>query len=1173
MTATEQLDKYIESFRARLRHVQYARGSAVLALVLLAVAVAAAYVAIDAGFADNAVFTGRLVLLACLAGITWLLIIKPVKRLREEAALDIENRTPAFTGRIVTYTGMQDSSNPFRELLAQDTLQISDQFPIDRQVSQKEFTLPGAVAGASLAVFLGLIIAGPGLLNYGLRHLLAGWAIPGLLPPQTIEVSPGDELVRRGGNVRVSAVMSGFNPETASVHVRMGDSEWQEVEMVQRMEAFEFTFFSVREPLQYYVSSTGIRSPEYEVQVVELPSVRNLKLTYHYPDWTRRPPETVEFGGDIRAVEGTGIDLEVITDAPLPAGLLVLNDDKQALEIKDISARTSFEIKEDGQYFIAAKVGNEQVRLTDDYFIKILEDGEPEIRLVRPGRDWNASNIEEVTARIDVNDDFALESLSLHYSVNGGEWKSIPLPYEERDASIDYTFYLEDMQSIDSEEDSPLVPGDLISYYAEASDRMNRSHTDMFFIQVQPFDRRYTQSQQMGGGGGGRNNPQQEISQRQKEIIVSTWNLIREKTDKRDGDELKIRDNAALLSDLQETLAGQARTLAERTRARQLTSVDDKIGTFVEHLEQAVEAMHPAADRLAAVDLQEAIQPEQEALQHLLRAEAMFNDIQVSFQRGMRGGGGGFQAGRDLAEMFELEMDLEKNQYETGSSASRSSASQEVDDAMQKLEELARRQEQLANNFQRQRQLTQAQRWQQEMLRREAEELQRQLEEMQRQQSAGRAGQGQGTSQSSQGEGEASQSELSRRLGSAIRAMNEATEAMRNNNNSEQLQRAVQEAQRQLEQARKQVAQDQQQSMQESFRDMADSAAELYRRQSRIARKLQGAVREALSNRQDDEDTIVNPLSYEEEMEMAQEKREMLEDLQSLRQNMQAGARNFEETSPEAARELERANTALRDSDIDTRMTIAASYIEQGAALYIASSEGVVTNALRNLQRDLERAESLAAGTDMQDENNLDRALARTRALRRELQQLTQGNGGQARGTQQPEQGAPRSSDTNQAENGQREQAGASTGGRLGGRGRYGYGGWDGWRRPYGVLPPEYRERIDQDINETAGIVNPIIPELRGQGLSDQEIDEIYRILRQLTYAPMDDQKNELILQEEMTRRLALLEQLELRLEQGASREQIGNIRSEVSEPVPAEYKDAVAEYYRRLSKDKTEGE
>ena len=122
---------------------------------------------------------------------------------------------------------------------------------------------------------------------------------------------------------------------------------------------------------------------------------------------------------------------------------------------------------------------------------------------------------------------------------------------------------------------------------------------------------------------------------------------------------------------------------------------------------------------------------EQKALQNLLRAEATFRQIQVAFGSQGGGGGAGGGAGRDLASLFDLELDTEKNQYETAQTAGGSASQQqkEIDDALQKLDQLARRQEELAQQ-QRNNQQSSEQRWQQEMLRREAEELQRQMEQM-----------------------------------------------------------------------------------------------------------------------------------------------------------------------------------------------------------------------------------------------------------------------------------------------------------------------------------------------------------------------------------------------------------------------------------------------------------
>ena len=129
----------------------------------------------------------------------------------------------------------------------------------------------------------------------------------------------------------------------------------------------------------------------------------------------------------------------------------------------------------------------------------------------------------------------------------------------------------------------------------------------------------------------------------QKEILVATWNLIKERSEETSSylDEQQLHDNAQMLADLQRTLAEQARTLASRTRARGLTGADPRIQKFIESLEQAAEAMDPAAERLADIELDEAVPSEQDALQHLLRAESVFTDIQVAFQQGGGGGGGG----------------------------------------------------------------------------------------------------------------------------------------------------------------------------------------------------------------------------------------------------------------------------------------------------------------------------------------------------------------------------------------------------------------------------------------------------------------------------------------------------------------------------------------------------
>ena len=770
-----RLEEYLRGFRRRLRTLILARGAAVLCAAALAVTLLAVLIGTRQAFPDELMNGARLMLALSLGAVAALLLVRPLKVLRRtRGVVDIERRAPDFDGRIETYDELASGKrhdathpSPFLGLLAEDAWRLARRIPAALRVPNREIAVPGVLAAVAFAALVWFAAFGPDNWRYGVRHVWAGWAMADTLPPQRIVVNPGDGAVRRGGDLVIDAVAEGFDPLAAEVFARFESSEdWESAPMLAREDDFEFTFFAVREPVRYYVVAAGVHSEEYMVDVVDLPRVRNLRLTYHYPRWTQLETETADPGGDINAVAGTRVEVEVTTDQPLGDAELIVNGETLEMTTDGTAATGVLEVSESGEYFVSTFFADDPVRLTDDYFIDVIPDSKPEVSVLRPGRDWRASNIEEVSVQVEASDDFGLDRLELHYSVNGGEWNIVELDVDGTHALSDEVLYLEELGKTVGADDglldllegnrltvdrldevreaitagvtdtadttTGLERGDLISYFAEAHDRDASERTDLFFVEVQPFERSYTQSMQGGGGGGGGGGGEQnEISQRQKEILLATWNLIRER-EQITGflDEQQLEDNARMLAELQRTLADQARTLASRTRARQLTAVDEQIQTFVNSLESAAEAMAPAAERLTNLQFDEAVPSEQEALQHLLKAESVFTDIQVSFQQGGGGGGGGGFAGRDLAELFELEMDLEKNQYETESAVSFDTPEAEFDEAIAKLQELARRQENLARQAGRQQELTEQERWQQEQLRRETEELRRQLEEL-----------------------------------------------------------------------------------------------------------------------------------------------------------------------------------------------------------------------------------------------------------------------------------------------------------------------------------------------------------------------------------------------------------------------------------------------------------
>ena len=370
--------------------------------------------------------------------------------------------------------------------------------------------------------------------------------------------------------------------------------------------------------------------------------------------------------------------------------------------------------------------------------------------------------------------------------------------------------------------------------------------------------------------------------------------------------------------------------------------------------------------------------------------------------------------------------------------------------------------------------------------------------------------------------------ELQRRLSSALRAMNEADEAMRDSADPESLQRAMDEAQRQLEGARDSAGEAQQRAMQAAVNELAIRAEELHDTQADLEERLQDAVREIL-NEDDEGDPINSGLSYDEEAEMAAEKRELLADIQRLQRDAQVAAQTIEDDQPRVADEIRDGISKLQDMEIEARIAVAAAYIEQGEAVYIAASESAVTETLRQLREDLQRAEGMissAANGEPDPGERMQETLADTRALRRALQQAGAQNGGSAAGIRA---GGP-------------DDRVESTGERV-----------DDLE-----VAPDLRQQA-QGVSQD---VTALLRALSGAGVQARDVDQLRRLAADIQAS--DFSGNPDVLAREARQALALVEQLELQLAKAVNGDDQG-IRSAVEEEIPQQHREIVADYYRKL--------
>ena len=323
---------------------------------------------------------------------------------RRRATVVAESAYPEFQQRLLTFDDREKKGDdPFLELLAADTLSVAQD--AHRQTS---YPTTNFISGRSRrglpGVLVWLVAAGPGYLGYGASLL---WTGPKAIPLYDIRVTPGDVAVRRNSDQLVTANVIGLKPEKVRLFAHYKSSEREGADGSRwpcSLDAsnFQFLFAGLPEDVEYYVEAGPLRSRHYKVRVVDLPSVKQLRVTYHYPKWTGMKQVTEEHGGDLRALEGTEAELTVQMDRPLRNGQLTLDDGKQiTLSGGEGNVyKGSILMQKDGAYHVAALDQGQPVRLSEDYFIATDKANPPDIAIDRPAGDYRASPIEEVTVGV-----------------------------------------------------------------------------------------------------------------------------------------------------------------------------------------------------------------------------------------------------------------------------------------------------------------------------------------------------------------------------------------------------------------------------------------------------------------------------------------------------------------------------------------------------------------------------------------------------------------------------------------------------------------------------------------------------------------------------------------------------------------------------------------------------
>ena len=1053
----------------------------------------------------------------------WRFLVRPL-RFRvtdQQVALYVEEHDPTLREAVISGVELgQRSPAAGADGISTDLTRLVVEEAIRRLETLKEGRLVEASglrrAAGALATVGGVAIVAsllaPSALLRGAALLLTPWADITDANPYRIHVEPGDAAVARDSDRWIEARLEGFTAARVDLRTRVeGTAVWESIPMLPDPEdgAFRHLLLGIPDATDYYVDADGVLSPTFRIEVEDVPYVAQIGLTYRYPDHTGLSPREVEDGGDIAAVAGTVVELEVIPTVPAAAGLLRLEPGPVEIALEAGTPEQSpsgagsevltatLTLAETGSYRVALAGPDKNLRTASrDYLIEVLEDMPPIVRFVRPGRDSQANPVEEVFVEVLAEDDYAVRRLEMRISVNGGEETREVLAAggAREEIQSGHTLFLEEHD---------LVPGDLVSYYAVARDGAGaEASTDMFFIAVKPFDRTFRQGDAMPGGGGGAGDGLDgTLSMRQKQVVVATFKVLR---DREGMPASAATETVATIGLAQGRLREQVETLTRRLRNRGI-GASPEFAEIVDHLDAGLVEMTVAEELLVSGEPEDALPREQKALTHLQRADAVFRDVQIAFGQGGGGGGGGgappVQA-EDLASLFELEMDKLRNQYETVEQQQRSSADNEVDEVLQRLAELARRQEQENERIRRGvRPSGGGAGSAQNQLAAETEDVARRLERLARERSR------------------PDLAAVSRRLRDAAQDMRSAS----GGNSGEGLESALSAAN----------------ALRGARRDLDGQ------RRARLGRDVDAALDETrrLRTAQDRIRSAVQDLEGERSRKaianVSGQKQELAERVQRLEQRLDEVSRDWSRDEPEASRAVGDAADGIRDRKLKEKIHYSRGVAAQRSPEYADQYESMIAGDLEALEQDLSAAREAVEGSDRAGRDDvLDRAASLVRGLEAMRNRLAD------RGEQS--ESAPGS-----------EEAGAAEGqgGTVGGTG----GGAEG--REARQLQREL-ERRTQDAEALRRELTGIGPSGNGRA---ERLGQVVSALRGLNPERLTgDPRGMEILEAEV---LDTLRQLEFELRRALAGGSGADVLTGSSDRAPEGYREMVEEYFRALSR------
>ena len=365
---------------------------------------------------------------------------------------------------------------------------------------------------------------------------------------EEITVDPGDTKVERGTGLVITARFGQTPPAEATLVLVSASGKTQRIPLARHLAdpVFGASLPEVSEDGLYRVEYGAKKTRDYKIGVFEFPALTRADASLNFPAYTSLTNQVIRDTRRVSAIEGTRLSYTLQLNKPVVSAKFIGKEQTLTLaaQTNSIALLNDFTLTNTARYSLELVDADGRTnKIPAEFSIVVLPNRPPEVKVDLPRGDQRVSSLEEMQLVGEAKGQFGLLNFGVGFSVAGQEPQFVEL---EQTAAANEKRQFTNQVSM---EKLGVAADQVVSYFAWADDhgpdgQVRRTFSDMFFAEVRPFEEIFRQDQsaasenqgqqqqpqnQNQGGNQGGGNQNTRLSELQKQIVIATWKLQRDK--------------------------------------------------------------------------------------------------------------------------------------------------------------------------------------------------------------------------------------------------------------------------------------------------------------------------------------------------------------------------------------------------------------------------------------------------------------------------------------------------------------------------------------------------------------------------------------------------------------------------------------------------------------------